>query len=149
MAGITVNAVVHIAPDVRVIKVGCIVVPMAARALERGVGRRGARMAIRTDTARIAVVCGEVGVSKSRSQPIRRGVARRAGGWDDSDDGGVGRQVIRYSPAQGSGAIPIGGVATVAVGRRRRTTGMAQVAGHREMRACEWESSRAMVKGSA
>ena len=99
MAGITIYAVVHIPPDVRVTKVGCIVVPMAACALERRVGRRRARMAICADAACIAVVCGEVSVSERRSQPIRRGVARRAGGWDDSDDGGVGGQVIRYCPA--------------------------------------------------
>ena len=149
MAGITVNTVVHIPPDVRVMEIGCIVVPMATCALERRIGRRGVRMAIRANTACIAVGCGEVIVSKRRPQPIRRGVARRAGGWDDSHDGGVGSSVIGYCPAQRRRALPSSGVATVAISGRHGGTGMAKVAGHCGVRASQWETGRTVVKDRA
>jgi len=149
MAGIAVNTVVHIPPDVRVIEIGCIVVPMATCALERRIGRRGVRMAIRANTGCIAVVCGEVTVSKRRPQPIRRGVARRASGWDDSDDGGVGSSVIGYCPAQRRSALPLSGVATVTVGGRHGGAGVAKVAGHGDVRAGQRETSRVVVEHCA
>ena len=54
-------------------------------------------------------------VVKDRAQPRGRGVARRAGG------GIAGRNVIRYRPAKGRGALPLCCMATIAIGGKRAT----------------------------
>jgi len=86
-------------------------------------------------------------VSKRRPKPVRRGVARRAGGWDNSDDRRIGREVIRYCPAQGCCALPRSSVATVAICRRRSGTGVAKVAGHGGVKAGQGEGGSVVVKG--
>ena len=88
-------------------------------------------------------------VSERRPKPIGRGVARRAGGWDDSDDGRVGGEVIRYRPAQSCRALPLSGVATIAIGRRLGGADVAKVAGHRDVRAGQRETRRVVVKDRA
>ena len=70
----------------------------AIRADKRSIGRR-IRMASRAYAACVAVGHAPEVVSKRRAKPIRRGVARRAGGWNDSDDGRVGGGMIWYRPA--------------------------------------------------
>jgi len=88
-------------------------------------------------------------VSERRPKPIGRGVARRAGGWDDSDDGGVGGEVIRHRPAQRSRALPLSSVATIAIGRRLGGTGVAKVAGHGDVRAGQGETGCAVIEDCA
>jgi len=149
MAGIAIHAVVNITADVRVMEIGCIVVPMATCALERRIGCRGARVAIRANTARVSVIDVKEIVSKRRPKPIRRRVARRAGSRDDSDGGSVGGEVIRYRPAHRLGALPLSRVAAVAIRRRHGRTGVAQVAGHGDVRAGQGKTGRAVVKDRA
>jgi hypothetical protein len=82
-------------------------------------------------------------VVKDRAQPRGRGVARRAGGWIPGSD------VIRYRPAEGRGALPLGDVATVAIGWQRAAViaiHMAQRAGDGRMRARQWESCRGVIE---
>jgi len=88
-------------------------------------------------------------VGKRRPQPICGGVARRAGGWDDSDGGRVGGEVIRYRSAQRLCALPLSGVATVAVGRRHGGTCVAEIASCCNVRAGEGETRRAVVEDCA
>ena len=88
-------------------------------------------------------------VSERRPKPIGRGVARRAGGWDDSDDGGVGGEVIRHRPSQRSRALPLSSVATIAIGRRHSGTGVAEIAGHGDVRAGQRETGCVVVKDRA
>lgn len=88
-------------------------------------------------------------VSELRPEPIGRGVARRAGGWDDSDGGGVGGEVIRYRPAQRGRALPLSGVAAIAIGRRLGRGDVAKVAGHCDVRAGQRKTGRIVVKDRA
>lgn len=88
-------------------------------------------------------------MSKRRTQPVRRGVACRARRWNDSDDGGVGSEVIRHIPAHGYCALPLRGVATVAIGGRHSGADVAKGAGYGDVRARQWESCRAVVKDRA
>ena len=106
-------------------------------------------MASRAYAARIAVIHIPEIVSKRRPQPIRRGVARRASGGDDPDNGGVGGDVIRYLPAQRCGALPLSRVATVAIRRRHSATGVAKGAGHSDVRSGQRETRRAVIKNRA
>jgi len=76
-------------------------------------------------------------------------VARCAGGWDDSDNGGVGGEVIRHRPAQSRRALPLSGVATVAIGRRDCGAGVAKIAGDGGVRASQGETGRVVVKDRA
>lgn len=104
MALITIHTIVHIAHDVRVTEIVRVIASMATGALEDHVVRgsaQGIRVAIGADAARsvIAMSLGEPSVSKRRPQPPRRVVTCPAGGGDDSSDGGVNGEVIRYRPA--------------------------------------------------
>ena len=87
MAIITINAVVHIPADGRVIEIGRVVAPMANGALEDRIvpgGADGTRMTNGADAAcSIAAVSDtEPGVSERRPQPTGRVVARHTVGCD-------------------------------------------------------------------
>ena len=104
MALITIHTIVHIAHDVRVTEIVRVIASMATGALEDHVVRgsaQGIRVAIGADAARsvIAMSLGEPSMSKRRPQPPRCVVTCPAGGGDDSSDGGVNGEVIRYRPA--------------------------------------------------
>jgi len=110
---------------------------------------RRIRMASRAHTARVTVIHAPETVSKRRSQPIRRGVARRAGGGGDTDDSCIGGEVIWHVPAQRRRALPLSGVATVAIGRRHGRTGVAKIAGHGDVRAGQRETGRVVIEDRA
>ena len=57
--------------------------------------------------------------------------------------------VIRHGSAEGCSAVPIGGVATVAIRRRHGGTYVAKIAGHGSMRARESKTCRAVIEGCA
>lgn len=78
MARIAINAVVDIPADVRVMEIGCVIVPMASGALEDS-KVAGIRMAGRTDSIGVAVIEIEQGVIEGRSGPRRGCVAALAG----------------------------------------------------------------------
>ena len=79
VAVVAIHAVVHVAADVVVMEIGCVIVPMATRALEhRVIVRIG--MASRTDAVRVPVSLWEVRMVKRRSCPRNRGVAGVASG---------------------------------------------------------------------
>jgi hypothetical protein len=73
----------------------------------------------------------------------------RAGGWDDSDGGRVGSEVIRHRPAQCRRALPLSGVAAVAIRWRHSGTGVAEVARRSYVQSDQWKSGGAMVKNRA
>ena len=120
MAAVASNTVVRIPANVRVLEIGCNVVPMATDALERRIGRGGTGMAICANAGGVAVPYVKESMGHRRSQPIgsQGCVARRAVGCDDSDGGSIRGQVIRDRPAEIRGALPCNGVATVAIDRR-------------------------------
>jgi hypothetical protein len=123
----------------------------AIRARKRRIGTRGIGVASRAKATRIVVIHVPKIVSKRRPKP-RRGqgcVARRASRWSDPDDGGVGGKVIRHGPAHRLGALPLSGVATVAVGRRLSGAGVAKVARRSNVQSDQWKSGRAVVKDRA
>lgn len=133
-----------------------VITPMAKGALEEGVVRgsaHGIGVAIGADTACsiIAVIDWKPRVIKRRRQPTGRVVTRSACGWDNSGDGGVDGEVVRYRPAQRCGALPLSGVAIVAIGWRPSRTDVAKVAsqwwGH--VRAGQRETGGAVVKDRA
>ena len=151
MAGVTSDAT---APHIGAIALVFIVyagpgVAGTVRACERRVGRGGARMASRANAARVTVIDIPPRVRKRRAQPIRRGVAGGACSCGDSGCGRVGGQVIRHRPANRSRALPLSGVATVAIRRRHGRTGVAEGAGHRDMRAGQREAGCVVVKDRA
>lgn len=151
MARVTGDAT---APHVGAIALVCVVNPgpgvtATVRAREQRVGRGGTRMACRANAARVAVIDIPPRVRKRRAQPIRRGVAGCACGCSDSGCGRVGSEVIRHRPAHCRSALPLGGVATVAVGRGHGGTGVAKVAGHRDVRAGQRETGCVVVKDRA
>ena len=76
-------------------------------------------------------------------------MARRAGGWNDSGDCGVGGEVIRYRSTQRCGALPLSGVATIAIEWRRSRSEVAKVAGHRGVRAGQRKPGCVVVKDRA
>jgi len=118
MALIAIYTVVHIPVLVRVPEIGRDIVPMATGALEDRVGRasaQGIQVASEADAPGIAMIDIKPGVSKRRSQPACRVVARRACGLEDSGSGGVGGEVIWYRPTQRCGALPLSVVATSAI----------------------------------
>jgi hypothetical protein len=118
------------------------------RAYKRRVVRRIC-MTSRANAACVAVIYVPKIVSKGCAQPVRRGVARRACAWDDSDDGSVCSEVIRYIPAQGLSFLPISGVTAVTISRRHSGADVAKVASYGDMRACQRETGRAVVKDCA
>jgi hypothetical protein len=112
VAGITSNAS---AVDVGRIALVSLVhiglgVTSTIRARKRRIGR-GTRMAGRAKAARIVVIHVPKIVSKRRPKPIgsQGCVARRASGWGDPDDGGVGGEVVRHGPPHRLGALPLSG----------------------------------------
>ena len=109
----------------------------------------GIGVARRAYAARIAVVHTPEIVSKRRPQPTRRGVAGRASGGDDSNNGGVGGGVIRHIPAQRCGALPLSRMAAVTIRRWHCAAGVAKVAGHGEMRSCQRKAGRAVIENRA
>ena len=106
-------------------------------------------MASRANAARVAVIDIPPRVRKRRAQPIRRRVAGCACSWNDSGCGGVGSEVIRHRPAHRRRALPLGGVATVTIRWRHGRTGVAEGAGHRDVRAGQREAGRVVVKDGA
>ena len=127
------------APDVRPVVPVSVVYPgpgvaSAIRTHENHIAR-GIRMTRRADAIRVAVIETPQTVGKRRSQPTVRVMASRAGGFDDSGDGGVGGEVIRYRPAERCGALPLSGVATVTIEWRRSRSEVTKVAGHGGVRA--------------
>jgi hypothetical protein len=120
-----------------------------------GPGRaRGTHMANGTDAACFAVIDAPPRVRKRRPQPTGCVVAGRAGGCgiDDSRHGRIGGKVIRYHPAQRGGALPVGGVATVTIGRRPSRTDVAGSAGRwhwGNVHSGQRETGGAMVKRRA
>jgi hypothetical protein len=112
-------------------------------------GSRGIRVACGADAIDPVMVHVEPGVSKRRPQPTCRVVARGACGWDDSGDNGVDGEVIRDRPTQRRGALPLSGVATIAIQRRRSCCEVAKVAGHRGVRASQGKPGCIVVKDRA
>ena len=96
-----------------------------------------------------AVVHAPEIVSKCRTQPIRRGVARRASGGNDSDDRCVGGKVIWHRATHGRRALPLSCMAAVAIRGRNGGADMAKVAGHADVRPGQRESRRAVIKNRA
>ena len=115
-----------------------------------GMARRRARkrrvvcgidMAIR---ARGSVVRNfELRVAESGAQPRRCGVAGGAGCWI------AGCNVIRHRSPQRRGALPLRGVATVAIGGRRRGGRMAQIAGHRGVSSRQGKPGGVVIESRA
>ena len=151
MTLVACDAVVRVTPDVRVMEIGGVVVPVATNALEHRIAaRRHTDVADRANPAGVPVLLVEPRVRKRRPEPIGRGMAGPARRGDDAGDGGTGSSVIRYLPAQRRGALPSRGVATVTVQRRRSCTGVAQVAGDCGVHASQRsESGGAVVKQRA
>ena len=152
MAGVAVNAVVHISTDLRVSEVGGIVVPMAGRALEHCVVVR-IGVAYRANAAGgvAPMINGEGGwVSERRARPGRSVMASRARRGDKPGAGNQGRSdVIGNRSTQSLRAVPIRSVATVTSRGRHGGTGMAQGAGGVDVRAGQRESGGAVIKGRA
>ena len=84
------------------------------------------------------------GVSKRRGRPVRGRVAGRARAGRRETGAGM----VRYISAKSRSAVPLRRVATVAIGRRHGGTCVAQIAGHRDVRAGQRESGGAVVKRS-
>ena len=114
---------------------------MALGALEdhiiRGIGMAGS-----THAVGVAMIHVEPGVIEHCAQPRGRRVAGRAGRWEQCGN-------MIWNTCQRRRALPLSGVATVAIDRRHRRAGVAKVAGHRDMRAGQWETGKAMVKNRA
>jgi hypothetical protein len=72
-------------------------------------------------------------VVKRRTQPGGRRVARRAGGWI------AGSNMVRYQPAQRSCALPLNGVARIAIGWRRSGADVAKIASYGHVRPSQRE----------
>ena len=106
-------------------------------------------MASSAHAACAAVVHAPEIVSKGRTQPIRRGVARRASGGNDSDDRCVGGKVIWHRATHGRRALPLSCMAAVAIRGRNGGADMAKVAGHADVRPGQRESRRAVIKNRA
>jgi hypothetical protein len=149
------------APDVGRIALVCVVDPRTGVARTIGThenhirpgGARGTRVACSADAGCVSVTDTPPRVGKRRPQPTGRVVAGRAGscGIDDSCHGRVGGKVIRHHPAHRCGALPLSGVATVAIDRRPSRTGVAEVASQRwrHVRASQRETSGVVVKARA
>lgn len=82
------------------------------------------------------------GVCKRRGRPVSGRMARRAGAGRRETRAGV----VRNSSAKCCRAVPVGRMATVAVGRRHGGTGVAKVAGHGDVRTGQGEPGGAVVK---
>jgi len=82
----------------------------------------------------------ELRMAESGAQPGCRGVA---GGASCRISG---CNVIRHRPAQRPGALPLRGVAAVAIGGRRRRCCMAQIAGHRGMGSGQGKTGGVVIK---
>jgi hypothetical protein len=83
---------------------------VAAIAIRRGHSGTGVAEVARHSGMRAGQGKAGCAVVKDRAQPRGRGVARRAGGWIAC------RDVVRYRPAEGRGALPLCGVATITIG---------------------------------
>ena len=81
-------------------------------------------------------------VIESRVGPRGGRVARRACARGRES----GSSMVRNCPAQRRGALPVGRMATVAIGRGRIGSRVAKVAGDRRMRAGQCKTGRAVVK---
>ena len=103
-------------------------------------------MAIRANTVCAAVVHGEVSVREGSSEPIGRGVARRASRWGDRDSAGVSGHVIRHRPTQARGALPCGDMATVAINGRLGRGDVAKIAGRSDVHAGQGEAGGGMIE---
>ena len=108
MARVAVNAVIDVAADVRVLKIGGVIVPVASGALEDGIVA-GIRMAGRADSIGVPVIDVEPRVIEGRAGPSRRCVAVLAG---RREPGGGVLGIVR--------PLVIGLMATVAVGGETR-----------------------------
>lgn len=84
-------------------------------------------------------------VSECRARPCRGRVA--GGARAGSREAGPG--MVRHRPAHRGGALPLSGVATVAIGRRDSGSGVAEVAGHGHMRAGQWKTCGVVIKDGA
>jgi len=138
MARIAINAVVHIPADARVMEIGCVVVPVATRALEDRVVR-GIRVAGRTDAVRPAMSLGEPGMVEHRAGPGRCRVAGGTGCWEP---GGRVVGIIR--------TLVIRCVTVVAVGWKSRVVivHMATRAGHAGVSTGKWKGRVVMIKNA-
>ena len=84
-------------------------------------------------------------VCKRRGGPVRSGVAGRARAGRREAVAGV----IRDCSSKRRSAVPIGSVATVAIGRRHGGTGVAEVAGHGGVRTGQREAGGAVIECGA
>jgi hypothetical protein len=116
---------------------------VAAVAIDwRRCGREMAKVASRSDVRPGQRKSGGV-VIERRTQPGSRGVAgiarRRVSGSD----------MVRHRPAQSCGALVVGSVATVTIGRQRPAVvaiHVAQRAGRGGVRPGQWESRRGVIE---
>jgi hypothetical protein len=110
-------------------------------------------MTIRANTVRpvAAVSHRKERVRERGSKPIgsQGCVARRAGGCYDPDRGGIRGEVIRDSPAERRCALPLGGVATVAIRWRHSGAGVAKGASRCDVRTGQRKAGGAVVKDRA
>jgi hypothetical protein len=110
---------------------------------------RGIRVASRAHAVCAAVIQAPEVMSECRAEPIGRRVTRCASGCNNSNGGGVRGEVIRNVPAERCGALPLSGVATVAIGWRHGGTDVAKIAGHSRVRPGQRETSRIVIEDRA
>jgi len=146
MAGIAIYAVVHVAAHIFVTEIVGIVAAMAAGALESRISCLRARMAGCAHPACVAVIDREKAVGEFRAQPIRCRVAGRASCRGDARSRSIRSYVIRHESTKSQRAVPIPGVAAIAIRRWHGGRDMAQVASRRDMRTGQCESCRGVVK---